>query len=513
MTGSADCPLPTRRRLGTALGAMILTRSGPSRAGTLTPADVGAHGDGVTNDTEALQRLFDRAQAGGLEVRLTPGTYLVSRYLLVRRGLRSIVGGGGVIRCAPGGLNTGLLLAGPSFGDFAPVENCRIEGVEIDASGREGVVNAIFAANARRCRFIANRITGMRNGTGILVHGYTAGGSPVEDVTVEDNEIEGITGEHGVAWWGIRATAELALPEGIDNQDVMWRRNFRAADVALPTQRCTIARNKVRGGYYGICLLGARNCSVTGNLLRDNVRNITLQDHSRSNTVRLNQCLESQSSSIHLAFGASDNLVQDNRIETARAQGEALLQAYLGVERNRFVGNKVRSSGMPKYLAYCAIHAIDNSFEGNHLRGRASRAIAGLESAWDSSFDHPAHHARAAGVVIRDIARRDSAGNAFSGQVIEAESAVPALYLGQIGPPATALRGTRLLNNQVRPSAKERYLELVEQSPSALTGIEAAGNGFPPSAGPAQFALARGSAHFARHSGNGALDDLIGSRP
>lgn len=504
---------PSLRRVGVALGAWVLTSSGPCRAATLTPADVGAHGDGIANDTAALQRLFDRARDTGAEVRLPRGTYAISEYVVIRNGVHRVVGDGGVIRCIGDRQNAGLLLAGPSLGNYANVEDCRIEGLVIDAGNRAAPVNAIYAVNTQRCTIVGNRIFGMQRGTAIHVHGFAAGRSPSTGIVIEDNDIEGEIGVHGTEWWGIRIAAELSFPDKSAAQNDYWKRNFRAADAALPTTGCRVKGNKVTGGYYGVWLTGARNCTVESNVLRNNVRNITLQDNSRGNTVTRNQCRESQSSGIHLAYGASDNLLSANSIVTTRAVGEALLQAYVGVERNRFERNEVISGGSPKYLAYCAVHAVENRFEGNTLRGKAARAFVGMESAWDPTFNDPAHYARNTGPITAAFAREGSVGNAFIGNSIDGENDAPALYLAQVGDSRTPLRDTQLVDNHVNESVHRYCLELVEQQRSALSGIQATGNTFPTTVRREKFVLARGLEHFAQARNNGALDGALGTKP
>ena len=203
----------------------------------------------------------------------------------------------------------------------------------------------------------------------------------------------------------------------------------------------------------------------------------------------------------------------ENRVNSARAAGEVLLHAYFGVERNRFVRNDVHSAGTPKYLAYCAIHAIENCFEGNRLRGKASRAFVALESAWDSSFDNTAYHMRGAAVAVSNVANRTSVGNSLVNQTIDGENDAPGLLLAQVGSEKAALRATRLVDNRVNQTRYRTCLELVEQSSAALSDIDASGNAFPLAARVKQFVLARGPAHFAHPTDNGVLDRFLDMKP
>lgn len=78
-----------------AVRALIQTTSGPGR---ITPAEFGAKGDGLTDDTAALQEWIDAAQARNVIAELPPATafYRITDALLVRRsGGLTMVGTGG----------------------------------------------------------------------------------------------------------------------------------------------------------------------------------------------------------------------------------------------------------------------------------------------------------------------------------------------------------------------------------------------------------------------------------
>ena len=115
-------PIHRRQFLGTAAlagaGAAAPAWSAPA---TLTPDQFGAKGDGVTNDTDAFDRLAQAVNLrGGGEIALRKATYIVGRQLrpvrpdlagwspariLEFKGLRRpliIRGNGAVLRCAPG---------------------------------------------------------------------------------------------------------------------------------------------------------------------------------------------------------------------------------------------------------------------------------------------------------------------------------------------------------------------------------------------------------------------------
>lgn len=478
----------------------------------LTPQDFGAIGDGQADDTLALQRLLDHARDAGAEVHITPGVYAISAYLRVRHGLHSILGRGGVIRCVESRQNAGLLLAGIALGESENVLDLRIEGLVIDAAMRERPVNAIHGQNCRACRIVGNRIVNLRAGCGVLIQSQAAGRQAAADNLIVDNVIEGTAGQHDTPWWGIFLNAERSFVPPAHDQDEQWKAHFFAADAVLPITGHVVRGNRITGGYYGIWLMAARDCRVQNNDTRDNVRNISVSDCSQDNLVVANRCQESLSSAIHLAYGSRHNRIAGNRITSARAHGEGLLQAYVGVEDNLFIDNEVDAAGTPQYLAYCAIHAQRNEFRGNRLKGQASRACIALESAWRWTLLDPAHYGFLKGPGNNGFAHASSVGNRFIGNLIDAQGDAPAIFLAQVGGAETALTDTVLADNRITGNPRGRQLELLEESEGQLRRIRLMGNRFAAGAQAAQFVLPRGLDHCVEAHDNGALDRWLGTR-
>lgn len=495
-----------------AAGAPLsLARAQPAGV-VVTPRDFGALGNGEGDDTRALQRALDHVRDIGGELHLTPGVYAISEYLLVRHGVRALLGRGGVIRCIPGRQNAGLLLAGIALGERENVRGLRIEGLVIDAARREQAVNAIHGQNCSDCRITGNRIVNLRVGCGILIQSLAGGRKAASDNLIADNTIEGDVGVAGTAWWGIRINAPPLFDAGVTSQDQQWMARFVAADAPLPITRHVVRGNRVQGGYYGIWLMAARDCVVQGNRLDGQVRSVSVQDCSQGNRVSGNRCLESLSSAIHLAYGAHDNEVRGNHIHTTRAEGEGLLQAYVGVRDNRFVDNEVASLGRPRYLVYCGVHADGNEFRGNTLHGPATRACVALESAWDGWSMNPAHYGHLKGPGISGFAREGSTGNRMIGNRLEHNGAAPALFLAQIGDARTPLRGCVIEANFLLDGARRRQLVLAETSAGQLHGLRLTGNRFASGTQATQFVLPRGIDHFDLAFDNGDFDRLIGTR-
>lgn len=103
--------------------------------------DHGAKGDGVTDNTAALQQaLAAVAQAGGGELFLAPGTYCVSRTLRVAKGV--------TLRGAGVGLSVVQWLGAKPAADQAPeplvelADSSGLRGVTVNGAGRDGTKEA-----------------------------------------------------------------------------------------------------------------------------------------------------------------------------------------------------------------------------------------------------------------------------------------------------------------------------------------------------------------------------------
>ena len=167
----------------------------------------------------------------------------------------------------------------------------------------------------------------------------------------------------------------------------VWERYVATGQTAAPMFKNTgikITDNTIDGGYYGIEFSGVTSSHITGNTIRNNTRNISMQDQSSNNTVENNQLRDSISSSVHIAYGSEHNDVKGNNIVTRRAYGQGILQAYQGSKNNTFSGNSVTTRDKhPSWLLYVGPDSGGTTFTGNTVDGTANRAFVGVESVWD----------------------------------------------------------------------------------------------------------------------------------
>lgn len=191
--------------------------------------DFGATGDGVTDDTAAIQAAID-ASAGG--VFIPAGTYLISSYITLKSNLR-LKGEGAVsttLKCS-GGITTAALvgLSGSA------VTDCVIEGIAIDgnSSVTSGSLRGIQITNGTRNIITDCKVEDIRD-NGINIAGDT-------DSVIRNTYINS-TGNGGGSGHGINVT---------------------------PTSNGTsIVNNRIYDtGSFGIRLEGASECLIESNYI------------------------------------------------------------------------------------------------------------------------------------------------------------------------------------------------------------------------------------------------------
>jgi parallel beta-helix repeat protein len=475
-----------------------------------SPLDFGAKGNGIADDTAACNAAAARAQAAEGVLVFPPGVFAISGYIVIRNGVKVVLGRGGVIRCINTKHEAGLLLAGRAAGNAENVKNCRVEGLRIDcnytADGARTL--AIYGQNVSRCAIVGNRIENLGNGYGILLRVFEHGHEDAVDNVIRGNEIIADTSEVA-GRWGIGVDATTT--RGADAAAI-WRSAFRPIDVKHAPRSHLIEGNTITGGYYGIAIGSARDCVIQKNRVRMNMRNVSMQNGCTGNVVKDNDCSDSISSGIHLAYGSSSNQVVGNRIRTTRAKGEGLLQAYVGSHGNLFEGNTVEAiaPAKPTYFLYTGVHADNNRFVNNRLSGRAARAYIAVESAFNPKSGEPTHYNHLQGGAGY-FAARGMSGIEVRGNVVFVESNAPVIVLSQVSDDkgvyplsdcVVADNIVRLVPPDGRTLRTAIYLKLVEDSAGALRRVRLDRNQFPPGANAAQFVLPRGAAHLLSWSDN-----------
>lgn len=494
----------------TGTGAVATTVQDELRRLSVTPLQFGAVGNGVADDTAACQKAADRARAiGGALVFPSGYTFGIQGLIYIRNGVRGVLGLGGKIKFLSGPLMSGICLVGREGGESSNVSGCMVDGLYFECGSLWGV--PIYGQNINTCTITNNVILGVGDGHGILIRSFVNGLADSYSNVIANNTIYGDTGSNPPSF-GITIDSPINVAP-YSGADTYWKATFTAADATYKGVNNIVVGNRILGGYYGISLSAARFNTVVGNMLSFNVRNISVQNNCISNNISNNVLQDSISSAVHLAYGSSSNTISGNQIYTTLANGQGLLQAYVGSTSNKFVGNQVVVAGAstPKWHIYCGVHSSLNEFSGNTLRGAASKAYIAVESAWDNTVTNPASYGYGEAAGVNSFANTGMFHVTVKGNTIYPDSAVPAIFLSQV---SDAVGNHRLeqcviQDNTVANNSASKQLELYEETSGQLTLMVVKDNVFHSSANASKFTIPRGRAHFAVMQGNTILNDAV----
>ncbi len=486
----------------------LLARSptGPSRtAHRISPFDFGARGDGVHDDTLACIQAAREADRRRAWLVFPKGHFVITGEVSISGALAGVIGEGGRIRLQSSQGRAGLLIR--NLTEVDPVgKPFLIADLQIDCRVSYGdQAAALYAIDVQGVHFVNNSIHNVQVGRGIYLRGTRTqmqadGSTPAVAFNVLRNNVIDLNPLPRQDCFGIEIETERLPVEGEHSPRDIWLRHFSLPLFPVPAHDNVLEGNRVSGGYYGISFLGVRRSLLRNNVLVRQVRSISLQHQSNANLVVHNVLKDSLSSSVHLAYGASDNVVGENRIQTTRARGEGLLQAYVQASRNDFYMNDVQvlDGGEPKYLMYCGVASNENAFWCNRLWGRASRACIAIESAFNSREQRRSHRNFGMGDGDDHFTDRGMYGIRIVGNEIRAQGDTPVLTLAQVGDRRGdyPLLMCEVLGNHVTWSGRGLLLELAESKPGALRDIVWQGNVIDPVPGRQQLQLPRGGRHF-----------------
>lgn len=474
----------------------------------VSPYDFGAKGDGITDDTAALNAAAQEANLKSATLTIPAGTFVVSDWIRIKRGVQAVVGIGGIIKFNTGQDYVGLLMPTNEFTPDRP-GRLLIQGLNIDANNVLSI--PIYGQNVSNVDIIDNKITNNSKGSAIVIRATAE--DKVNSVT--NNVIRGnlVTGFGGYSpgWNGIVVETDLILVAGLTSVIDHWKQTFEAPQPAATTTDNRIENNHVIGGYYGVSISAASNTTIVRNTLEMNMRNISMQNRAVGNLVTENTLRDAVSSSVHLAYGSSNNRIEKNDIRSARAAGEGLLQAYVESQNNSFDGNSVtvESPGGPTFFAYTGTHSVGNSYTNNIFVGPCLKAYFGVESGWNTITADPASRAYNNDPVVNNYAARDSGKVIIANNQITATSPSPVFFLGQTSDQRGAynLEGVEIRNNRATVPEGGTALRLAENTAGASLNHVAVGNRVVTLSGGTSLASAtRARAHFVTFSDNTGFD-------
>jgi parallel beta-helix repeat protein len=387
-----------------AMNSSSVTATGSTTARTLANRfadvvnvkDFGAVGDGVTDDTAAIQAAINFASQGG-EVFIPKGNYLCNSRIVLQSKIK--ITGNGVLKSGPSSgfnydVHVGLLLSEDK-------QDIEIQGIEIDTSSwttiPSGVSSmrsilfrrsnnlvvedcefkttggAVAAIGCKEIKIEGNLISCTQPGSSTT--GFADG---VIDVWVEydidayrcriaNNQING----NGWARWGIMLTG---LTFGSQVMDAKW---------------ITVVGNIVENIYYdGIWVLG-RNAivdgiTIIGNVVRSARKGISISD-SINFTITGNTVSNTSGSAVHLwseissggTIGGSKGVISSNSFNNV-AYGSGTPPAIWLDDNstdNSIIGNVI-SETTHFYGIFLNTQAIRNTVSGNRIQqGRGSSYV------------------------------------------------------------------------------------------------------------------------------------------
>ena len=345
-------------------------------------ASISVPASAQADDLKAMLNKAGQEKAG---VDLTAGrTYVVQNTLKVPEGVRYIRGHGAHLDVRTQGTSSELASAFELQSKTSGIELSDFT-LNMKNSSYSSGISGDHISNVTVRNVTMNDVN--YRGVSILAdHG------DVSNVTVDRSTITMANENDGVV--PIFVSTNRVKDDYTGKGAEVWERYVATGKTADPMFKNTdikITDNTIDGGYYGIEFSGVTNSRITGNTIRNNTRNISMQDRSSNNTVENNQLRDSISSSVHIAYGSEHNDVKGNNIVTRRAYGQGILQAYQGSKNNTFSGNSVTTRDKhPSWLLYVGPDSGGTTFTGNTVDGTANRAFVGVESVWDgdSSLSH-----------------------------------------------------------------------------------------------------------------------------
>lgn len=476
----------------------------------------GAVGDGTTDDTAAINNALAAAKTAKAVVVFPKGTFAVNNKIFVDSGVRGMLGLGGKIKFTTD--TAMILLRGKQSGQAANVFDFTMSDLYIDANEQNinvgaGTFAVIIGENVQRCSFYNNVIEKVNwaNGKGgIYLRSYLAGTAftiynRIIGNVITGDTIAGVNDPNGTCVAIDVLNAELNIAP-YATPTAYWKATFTAANATYYGQWNVIADNVLHGGYYGVGLSAAQYTTVTGNVIRNVVRGVSVQNVSLYNNISNNVFLQMISTGVSFAYGSSHNVISSNDFQSSVCFGESVLESYVGSKDNSFNDNVIRLSGLaPKFYAYCAVQSDNCAFINNRFSGETACASMGVESAWNNAITNPASYSFNNTSFINGFTGSGMTGVRLEGNRIANLANIPAIFTYQVSDGAGDYELTRcsIVSNIVMDSNPNYQLEMAEMSSGDSNSHILMNNSFfPTEDGPGFYLWARGRAMFAFVSGN-----------
>jgi parallel beta-helix repeat protein len=345
---------------------------------TVSVKDFGAAGDGVTDDTAAIQAAIDYAEADAKVIYFPTGTFSVST-LSITNGIRGI-SCDGIIKGQGSAAAATIVIGETGAGVSNAVFNLRM-----DQSA--GDLVAVKAYDIVGCTFDQCQIYGFVNSATTNHYAFWCIGPCLRNmftnnhITLYDTPTQR---GFGIALYG---------PDG----GTEYGGFFTGALVpsAAPASENIIANNTIIDGSYAVSLQYAEECIVDGNYCRNqNHRGMYLASAALRNVISNNQIVDFLSSAVLLGYNAWHNVVSGNSCYSSGvyASGEAAININSGSSYNLISGNTIESP--TNYGIYMGADMRSNVVQGNCISNHYLAAI-GLDNDFiavrpaNSSYSRP----------------------------------------------------------------------------------------------------------------------------
>lgn len=512
---------------------------------TISIKDFGAVGNGSTDDTAAVQAALTAAAVSpGKYVTVPNGTFAISSNVTVPNGVKGIIGFGGTIKMmaacsivlAPNMTDCHIErliidkndTADPVIWGFNTARCCLIynkiyncsagNGIQLRAysTGTQDVYDNLIAFNFVDCEGADSvdsqvgiavdasldgaSVIGAINGTTLNVTGVTSGTIELGQSVSGDGVSAGTyitalgTGTGGVGTYTVSVSQTVASTDISTTKDgaSLWRVNPGSLfTVPYVARNNRIIGNEIIGGRYAFGLYFSSGNLIALNISRDNggghvtptgaVRGISMQDSCNQNVITLNHFVNTQSASIHVNYGSSDNLITANFIyniiiDFANGAGgtvngsQACIQVQAGSQRNTVSSNKISVlpsaalSNGAEFLINIGPHCHGTKVLNNDMMGKVHKVGINVESTYHSSGAVATSYAYNGDFVDTEWADEALEDVTIEGNKIELTNAKTVIQILQ----ARSIGITNLLekNNQALGTAYSLRFSLVKGTAS-----------------------------------------------
>lgn len=446
----------------------------------------GAYGDGIHDDTSAIQMALNEASSNNTSVHDHANKkYLIST-IYIKNGIKSINFTNGTL--LPKGTTNpnkiskeaAIVITGPTTGAKNVVSGA-IMSFNIDM--KYGDRTAILMDGTTDCIIENCKIFGFTNNQ------YNHRGIRIQEAasrnTIRYNKIIGYKNprQRGllIDIWGV--------PSAIFS-------GFFDGSIKKPTKTAmenSIIDNVLIDGSYAVSLQSAQKSIISRNICDgQNHRSIYLANASSENVISYNKCLNFSSSGVLIGYGSSNNRIEWNDcLNSGRIGlgGEASININTGSSNNIIQNNNIDAPA--NYAIYIATDSSNTIIKNNTVKNYYIAAIS-VENDWvgklpkNAFYSRPNYadptkvHPTAKSWTFNDLSGTKIIGNTIGPGYPGRQTA--AISLAQIdnifdGTATTSLNGTTIENNSITSMEGIRHcLYVYEHTPGKLLNLKTIGN-------------------------------------